>query len=332
MLNLMTPNDLPVRVPETHAEDVSEKFSLTTLESARAYYDTNGYVVIKSVLSPAVCDSARELWSDEIKTTDKHIYRQATAKAEKNTFNENGWVMNPILNLQSVDPRYFGKFRDHCTNSILTSKNTNKLLSFFLDDKPKIVQSMYFEGNSATWEHQDTYYLDSENMGTMVAAWIALEDIEADAGRFFVCPTSHKIEMDKQSSLNNVTTKHDSYISDIVDHIKDGNFEIRAPKLDKGDVLLWNSRTIHGSLKSFSKSKSRSSITCHVIPNRDKFLQFQSRASDLKCDEVNDVSVWRPKDQLVLKNRIILFVESRFPTLFYWLKGKAIQALVSKNN
>ncbi len=191
---------------------------------------------------------------------------------------------------------------------------------------------MYFEGNSATWEHQDTYYLDSENMGTMVAAWVALENIEPEAGRFFVCPTSHKVDLEKQNASNNVATKQDSYISDIVDHIKDGDFEIRAPKLDKGDILLWSSRTIHGSLNSFSKSKSRSSITCPVIPDSNKFLQFQSRTSDLKCDDVNDVSVWRPKDQLVLKNRIILLVESKFPTLFYWLKRQAIQVFMSRNN
>ena len=33
---------------------------------------------------------------------------------------------------------------------------------------------MYFEGNSATWEHQDSYYLDDEDTGSMLACWIAL--------------------------------------------------------------------------------------------------------------------------------------------------------------
>ena len=56
---------------------------------------------------------------------------------------------------------------------------------------------MYFEGNSVTGEHQDTYYLDSNNMGTLTAAWIALEEIKADAGRFFICEKSHKIDISK---------------------------------------------------------------------------------------------------------------------------------------
>jgi hypothetical protein len=45
----------------------------------------------------------------------------------------------------------------------------------------KLVQSMYFEGNPATWAHQDTYYLDSEHTGAMTAAWFAVEDIKPGA-------------------------------------------------------------------------------------------------------------------------------------------------------
>ena len=80
-----------------------------------------------------------------------------------------------------------------------------------MGDEVKLVQSMYFEGNSATWEHQDTYYLDSEKIGSMVAGWIALEDIEADAGRFFVCPKSHLIDMGLQNTENNVIDDHEIY-------------------------------------------------------------------------------------------------------------------------
>ena len=43
--------------------------------------------------------------------------------------------------------------------------------------------------------HQDTYYLDSEQVGKMTAAWLALEEIKADAGRFFICPETHKIDL-----------------------------------------------------------------------------------------------------------------------------------------
>jgi phytanoyl-CoA hydroxylase len=121
--------------------------------------------------------------------------------------------MNPILNLQSVNPVYFPKFRNCATTKILTDSKLCKIFTLLLSDEPKIVQSMYFEGNSATWEHQDSYYLDSETTGEMSAAWIALENISARAGRFFVCPRSNKLKLDDHNLYNNIAENHEGYIA-----------------------------------------------------------------------------------------------------------------------
>ena len=105
--------------------------------------------------------------------------------------------MNPILNLQSLNPRYFYNLRSNFENIVGSNKILADFVKYLIGDKPNIVQSMYFEGNStATWEHQDSY-LDDEDTGTMVAGWIALEDIKSDAGRFFVCPKSHLFDYAK---------------------------------------------------------------------------------------------------------------------------------------
>ena len=39
----------------------------------------------------------------------------------------------------------------------------------------------------------------------MIAGWIALEDIDADAGRFFVCPKSHLEDFSKMNDKNIIT-------------------------------------------------------------------------------------------------------------------------------
>jgi phytanoyl-CoA hydroxylase len=191
---------------------------------------------------------------------------------------------------------------------------------------------MYFEGNSATWEHQDSYYLDSENVGEMTAAWLALEEIKADAGRFFICPESHKIEHGKQNINNNIADNHDKYIKEIVSIIKSKNMEIKAPYMDAGDVLLWNSWTIHGSIDSQNTNFSRSSITLHAIPESHKFLQFHTRKMDLPTEDLGNSVIYRPKDQSKFKSRLILNIESNFPGLFYWIKNKAIKFLIKGNS
>ena len=164
MKSLTTPRGLPVNVPEDDSEDVSPKFDLSQIEQAKAYYDENGYVVFKLLYEKNTLNLIRDLWATEVKNFKGHMYRQATAKAERHSINKNGWIMNPILNLQSVDPKQFPRFRDVATNKILSAEKLKTAFEALIGDTPKVVQSMYFEGNSATWEHQDSYYLDSENI------------------------------------------------------------------------------------------------------------------------------------------------------------------------
>jgi phytanoyl-CoA hydroxylase len=324
MIRLTTPRGLPVDVPEIFSEDRSERFELGDRRGIKAYYDTHGYVIVRDLVSREDCEQIRRLWDSEVKPYRGYMYRQATAKAETHVLDKNGWVMNPILNLQSVDPRHFPHFRDYATTRILSSDPLAAALTTLLGQTPKLVQSMYFEGNSATWEHQDSYYLDSEIPGEMAAAWIALEDISARAGRFFICPGSHRISLDDHSLYNNIAENHEAYISSVVARIRQDNFEIRAPVLNRGDVLFWNAWTIHGSLDSRDPEYSRSSITCHAIPSSRRFLQLQTRVLDVKTEKINGAEIYRPKDLRSIKNRLILFVESRFPGAFYWLKKQAI--------
>ena len=171
MIRLTTPRGLPVAVPETAAEDPSAHFAASDGPGLRAYYERNGYVVVSSLVPAADCDGIRSLWDAEVKPSEAFLYRQATAKAERHVFNAQNWVMNPILNLQSVDPKRYSRFREFATDRILTALPLADAFRTLLGESPKIVQSMYFEGNSATWEHQDSYYLDSEKVGSMAAAW-----------------------------------------------------------------------------------------------------------------------------------------------------------------
>jgi phytanoyl-CoA hydroxylase len=328
MIELSTPRGLPVRVPETAAEDPSPRFAEHEIDKIKSYYDEWGYVIVKSLFAPAVCDTQRGLWEREVKSFGGFIYRQATGKLERHRLNAKGWVMNPILNLQSVDPARFGRFRDFATHSVLTAPALRDLFTGLLGEAPKIVQSMYFEGNSATWEHQDSYYLDSERVGEMAAAWIAIEDIAARAGRFFICPGSHRIRLDDHGLENNIAEHHEVYIASVVDKIRALDLPIRAPVMNKGDVLFWNALTIHGSLDSQDPLRSRSSVTCHAIPRSRRFLKWQVHRMDIRADEVNGTWVHRPKDLAVASNRLVFQIETTFPALFYKAKNTAIKHLM----
>jgi hypothetical protein len=57
-------------------------------------------------------------------------------------------------------------------------------------------------------------------------------------------------------------------------------------------------------------------------------LQYQVRLRDLRTDDVNGTRLFRPKDLVSSTNRMVLWLESAFPALFYGAKREAIKQLV----
>ena len=124
------------------------------------------------------------------------------------------------------------------------------------------MQSLLFDLNRETLPHRDSDYLDSVPGGHALAVWIALEDIDERAGRFYVIPKSTNVDIHGDTpnlSPWELMTRMNEYV-------KSNQDEIDAPALKKGDVLFWNSRLIHGALPIKDTRFSRKSLTAHFIP------------------------------------------------------------------
>lgn len=323
MFTIPAPTGGAVHIPESASED--REYFTAFDSAAKEYLAAEGYVVIRKLIDPAVCASIRDAFGQEVKSYGGFLYRQTTARAERNHFNALGHVMNPLLNLQDLDSERFPLLRERSLKAFTSPAVTAALRRQF-DDDPKLVQTMYFEGNSATWAHQDTYYLDSEHIGSMVAAWFALEDIHPGAGRFFIYPRSHLIDVRKNGGDFDIAFHHERYKALVVEIIRRNGLEMRAPALEAGDVLFWSAKTVHGSLGTLQTQRTRQSLTAHYIPKSHRFLQLQSRFKPLRLHEHNGIQVHCPKSQALLKNRLTLFVESRFPGPFYLAKRLAVKA------
>ena len=118
MLQLYTRKKIQVNVPENITEDKSTRFTIEDIQKAKNYYEENGYVIFSKCVDPDHCDFLRNLWDKSIKQYNGTIYRQTSGKAEKNIFNENKWIMNPILNIQSINPKLFKNFRENVEQKI----------------------------------------------------------------------------------------------------------------------------------------------------------------------------------------------------------------------
>jgi len=315
-------------VPAGPADDFAY-FLPSETDAIKSYYLQYGYVVVRGLVSVEAIERANALFDTEILPSKRFIYRQATANPERHVWTPNGFMLNSLLNLQSLDPRHFGGFR-RAAQQVLTDAGLQCIVKEFFGEAGKLVQSMYFHGNPVTWPHQDTYYLDSEHLGSMSAAWIAAEEIAPGAGRFFIYPGSHKIDMQKNAGDFDIAFHHDRYKQLVKDVVRDQKLSCRAPALATGDVLFWHARTIHGSLPTTQPDRSRRSFTAHYIPQSHRLFSWQSTFKKLEHGVFNGMRLQYPKNQSHKLNRAILFAETRFPRGTRLGKKLAVKILTSR--
>src|SRR3546814_4143074 len=122
----------------------------------------------------------------------------------------------------------------------------------------KIVQSMYFEGNPATWAHQDSYYLDAEVLGRMVGAWIAVEDIAPGAGRFFIYPGSHRLDVARNGGKVDIAFNHGRYKQLVTDCIRTRGMQCRT---DRKSTRLNSVTNAHLVCRILLEKKKQNRIT-----------------------------------------------------------------------
>ena len=240
--------------------------------SIKKFYQENGYVVIHNLIKDLEIDKFLNIYNSEIVKNKKVKLNLMDKQSYSRGNYENNYLQNPIADPHNIKykNKKLSKFSTESLKIILNNNIFKILKKIYGKSQFKLLMSMFFDQNSGTPAHQDCYYLDSLPIGNLTAAWIALEDINENAGRFYVIPKTHKrLIYLSQKEIN----KPSLYEKKIEHIIREEKLKIVAPKLKKGSVLFWNSGTIHGSLKTKNKKYSRKSFTCHFIPGDFDYLR-----------------------------------------------------------
>lgn len=321
---IASPTGGVIDIPVLNDPETDPFLNLKDPDQIRQFYKENGYVVQRNLIPQELCDAVRDAFKKEVKPDKGFFYRQASGLAEKHKFTDHNYMLNAVMNIQDLNRVAYGKFQN-LGLSILTHPEIKNVLKALIQGEAVVAQTMYFEGNPATWPHQDKDYLDATQPGAMVAAWIALEDIHPGAGRFYVYPGSHKIDIEKLGKDLNIMLDKDAYIQLVKRTIVEKDLQCVAPYLKKGDVLFWHGKTIHGSLATTQPEFSRSSFTAHYMPVARTLIQMQVRQKKLFLREVNGMKVNFPKDQNQFSNKMMFLIETSFPTLFRKVKATALR-------
>ncbi len=253
----------------------------------RDYYEKNGYVVCRNLVSTDLVDKLVSLYKEQIVPSKENFFRQMTNKFEPNDVTDFGYVKQDFLDVHNY--KNFPEFSTTVKEILCGDAIQNNLKQITGSKSLNLMQSLVFDVSRETLAHHDSYYLDTEPAGNAIAVWIALEDINEKAGRFYVVPNSteiySQIERPDMSHWEWMSTMHGYFEANLKD-------KLYAPDLHKGDVVFWNSRLIHGALPILDQSFSRKSLTSHFIPSEYKHQTPFMTKEFIECEPYNGVKIY----------------------------------------
>ena len=296
--------------------------------AAREYLNREGFIVLRNAVPYSLCTAAKAAFNTEVKPDRSYFLRHESGKYEQHVFTEANFMKYPIMNVQDLSEKKFPRFR-RLGLDIVTQPAIQRAVKVLLGETGRVIHTMYFDGNQVTWPHRDAHYIDSERSGEMIAVWIALEDIHPDAGRFYVCPRSHRTKIPGVVDENSLDPNGPGYKSLIADYVNNGPLECVAPQLKQGDAIFWSALTIHGSLPTLNPRYSRRSFTAHYIGASDEFrwnyaktkrTERATRTGKPESIIVNGVSIALHEDQSDWRRQLKLTMAARLPGAYTLLR------------
>ena len=289
---------LPVAIEETNDIGFNDDDHFGPHSSALERYEEFGYVIVRKLVQPSLCDELVTAFRTEVKPFGGPLLRQASMQLSPHLFTTDGFMANAILSVQDLVEPCFLQFRTRAID-VMAGQHTQKIVRELIMDIPLLIESMYFESTLIGIPlHADGDYMDSDVPGTMLGAWFALEDIAPLAGRFVLVPRSHRLEQgasraatayrefrtrQARTSATNGSDMRTNVKRRLQEAallhraISDNELSVVAPMLEKGDAVFWSAGLIHGSLPPQSRGQSRNSLTAHYIANTQALMVYGRR-------------------------------------------------------
>lgn len=157
-------------------------------------------------------------------------------------------------------------------NHLVYNKKIISILSFILDKEVMPFQTINFIKGSEQAPHSDWIHMSTFPKGYLIGVWIALEDVQLDAGPIAYYPTSHKLpylDNEQIGSVNNFFLLDENanakYEKKIAQQIQDNDLKAQPFVAKKGDMLIWHANLIHEGMPILDKNLTRKSMVIHYF-------------------------------------------------------------------
>lgn len=260
--NILSPigsNDFPERATERPWLDQPDalhrlvehpdwqNFSSDTQERIRQFVD-EGYLILNGFFPKDKVDTLNAEVDELLK--ERHI-----------DFNYSGRkIMNAHRYSASVNQDFF------------RHPKLLQLMEFLMGKTILPFQTITFIKGSEQRAHSDSIHMTTHPQGFLIAAWIALEDIQEGSGELFYYPGSHRFPFistqdypsgNSRWRLGAQTNKR--YEDRIAQLIEEEGLEKKTFLAKKGDVLLWHANLLHGGKPIDDPAKTRRSLVAHYF-------------------------------------------------------------------
>jgi ectoine hydroxylase-related dioxygenase (phytanoyl-CoA dioxygenase family) len=232
---------------------------------SQSQFERDGYLVLEGHFSPQQVDRAAsamrrllderrgEVVTESLRTGRRTFWAQAEGRA-------GGQFKFNDLHLMS------GEVRDLALEPELAS-----VLEGVLGEPAVLISSQNFQRGSSLRMHIDSLYTTPRTPHSLVAAWIALEDVHPDAGPLFIYPGSHRIPLYRfNDGTHHAACDEEADWFDYIDvQIRLRGLKQRKFLARKGDVLVWHSDLVHGGCPVRDAGRTRGSLACHYFGESD---------------------------------------------------------------
>lgn len=171
--------------------------------------------------------------------------------------------------LKLVDlQRFFDSAKDLAFAPVITA-----FLEELFGSPAALIQSLTFWKSSEQSLHQDFSYVHHHRqLGHLAAAWIPLEDIQAESGPLVYYMRSHRPDQIGfydwgQGSILASRDADESVFAGYTDHLARAvdrlgiEPSIFLPR--RGDLLIWHGALVHGGTRMLNPALTRRSFICH---------------------------------------------------------------------
>jgi phytanoyl-CoA hydroxylase len=241
------------------------QFSEVATDARPSQFERDGYMALEGYFSPSQIDRVAAAVGRLLRDRPNEVVVDSLRTGQR-TF----WT-----HAAEPETRHF-KFNDlylMCEElrELALEAGLTAILADLLGEQAVLCNSLNFEKGSSQPKHIDSLYMTPRTPHSLIAVWIAFEDVHADSGPLAYYPGSHRIPL----YTFNDGTHHASRdeIADWFDYI-DVQMRLRGLKerrflARKGDVFIWHADLVHGGSPIADDSRTRSSLVCHYFGEAD---------------------------------------------------------------